>query len=84
MREANWCADVLAKMEISNNFIFVVSVEPPPMVGILLAFGKANMFCNKLINSNIKVYPVLTIKKKKVRVSNKVYYLYHNKCIQIR
>ena len=51
-REANQCADALAKMGTNRNFTFVVFVEPPPMVGTLLAFDKANMFCNRLINSN--------------------------------
>lgn len=41
---------------------FVVFVEPPPVVGTLLDFDKANMFCNRLINSNLLVYFVLTEK----------------------
>ena len=51
--KANQCANVLAKMGTSSNFIFVVFVEPLLVVGTLLAFDKANMFCNRLINSNI-------------------------------
>ena len=62
--EANQCADALAKMRTSNNFSFVVFTEPLPVVGTLFAFDKANMFCNRLINSNIWVYPFLTKKKK--------------------
>ena len=49
--EANQCADVLAKMGTSNNFSFVVFTDPPLLVDTLLAFDKANMFCNRLIIS---------------------------------
>ena len=44
----SWCS-----RWTSNNFSFVVFTEPLPVVGTLLAFDKANMFCNRLINSNI-------------------------------
>ena len=64
-REINQCANAFVKMGTSNNFSFVVFVEPQPVVGTLLAFDKANMFCNRLINSNIVVYPFITKEKNK-------------------
>ena len=42
--ETNQCADALAKIRTSSSFTFVVFAEPPPVVGTLLAFDKANMF----------------------------------------
>ena len=49
--EANQCADALAKLGAQTGSNFVVFCNPPPMVGSLLAFDKANMFCNRLVNS---------------------------------
>ena len=64
-REVNQYVDALVKMGTSNNFSFVVFVEPQPVVGTLLAFDKANMFCNRLTNSNMVVYPFITKGKNK-------------------
>jgi len=30
---------------------FAVFLSPPPVVGSILAYDKANMFCNRLVNS---------------------------------
>ena len=48
-----------------KSHFFVIFVEPLPMMDSLLAFDKANMFCNRLINSNIVVYPFITKEKNK-------------------
>ena len=64
-REINQCVNAFVKMGTSNNFSFVVFVEPQPVVGTLLAFDKANMFCNRLTNSNMVVYPFITKGKNK-------------------
>ena len=49
--EANQCADALAKLGAHSGSHFVVFCNPPPVVENLLAFDKANMFCNRLVNS---------------------------------
>ena len=50
-REANQCADALAKLGAQSGFHFVVFCNPSPVVENLLAFDKASMFCNKLVIS---------------------------------
>ena len=50
-REANQCADALAKLRAQTGSHFVVFCNPPPVVENLLAFDKANMVCNRLVNS---------------------------------
>ena len=40
--------DASAKMRTSSNFTFVIFAEPPHVVGTLLAFDKANMFCKSI------------------------------------
>ena len=49
--EANQCADALAKLGAHSGSHFVVFCNPPPVVENLLAFDKANKFCNRLVNS---------------------------------
>ena len=51
--EANQCTDALVRIGPSRSFPFAVFVEALPVVGALLAFDKANTFCNRFINSNI-------------------------------
>ena len=50
-REANQCADALAKLGAQSGSHFVVFCNPPLVVENLLVFDKANMFCNRLVNS---------------------------------
>ena len=50
-REANQCADALAKLGAQFGSHFVVFCNPLPVVENLLVFDKANMFCNRLVNS---------------------------------
>ena len=50
-REANQCVDALAKLGTQFESHFVVFCNPPPVVENLLAFDKANMVCNRLVNS---------------------------------
>ena len=50
-KEANQCADVLAKFGAILSLDFVNFVNPPPMVEDLLAFDKIELFCNRLINT---------------------------------
>ena len=52
-REANQCADTLARLRSSVVFSFVVFVEPPPVVANLLALNVVGNICNKLVNSLI-------------------------------
>ena len=49
--EVNQCADALAKLGAQSGSHFVVFCNPPPVVENLLAFDKANMVCNRLVNS---------------------------------
>ena len=48
---ANQCADALAKLGAQSLSHFVVFYNPPPVVETLLALDKANMHCNRLVNS---------------------------------
>ncbi|XP_050273143.1 uncharacterized protein LOC126716155 [Quercus robur] len=50
-REANQCADALAKLGASSLDSFVIFLYPPPMVENILAFDKACLRCNRLIIS---------------------------------
>ena len=45
-REANRCADRLAKMGADLTTDFQISYEPPPVVDSVLTFDKAEIFCN--------------------------------------
>ena len=50
-REANQCVDALAKLGSQSLYSFVVFCNPPAMVEAILAFDKASMYCNRLVNS---------------------------------
>ena len=50
-RESNQCADALARIGSRRNFPFAVFVDPPPVVDAILAFDKANIFCNRLVSN---------------------------------
>ena len=50
-REANQCADALAKLGSQTLYSFAVFCNPPPMVEPILTFDKANIRCNRLLNS---------------------------------
>ena len=50
-REANQCADALAKLGANSLDSFVIFLYPPPVVDILLAADKACVRCNRIINS---------------------------------
>ena len=50
-REANQCADALAKLGASSLDSFVIFLHPPPVVENILVSDKACLRCNRLINS---------------------------------
>ena len=50
-REANQCADALAKLGASSLDSFVIFLYPPPVVESILVADKACLRCNRLINS---------------------------------
>ena len=50
-REANQCADALAKLGAQSFTHFVVFCNPPLVVETLLVFDKTSMHCNRLVNS---------------------------------
>ena len=50
-REANQCADALAKIGAQSLYSFVTFCSPPSVVEDILAFDKANLRCNRLVNS---------------------------------
>ena len=50
-RETNQYADALAKLGASSLSSFAVFFSPPPMVERIMAFDKANLYCNRLVNS---------------------------------
>ena len=50
-REANQCVDALAKLGVQSLANFVVFCNPPPVVDPILVLDKANMRCNRLVNS---------------------------------
>ena len=49
-REANQCADVLAKMGAASLTSFVVFWTPLPVVDSILAHDKANVCCNRIVS----------------------------------
>ena len=49
-REANQCADALAKMGATAQNSFVVFWTPPSVVDSIVAHDKANVFCNRLVS----------------------------------
>ena len=49
--EANQCTDALARMGSRRNFPFAIFVDPPPVVDDILAFDKANIFCNRFVSN---------------------------------
>ena len=49
-REANQCADALAKMGAQSLCSLDVFCNPMSMVEAILAADKANMYCNRLVN----------------------------------
>ena len=50
-REANQYADALAKLGAQSLYSFAIFCNPPLVVEAILAFDKANMHCNRLVNS---------------------------------
>ena len=48
-REANYCADRLAKMGADLHTDYLSLYNPPPVVVDLLALDKAGHVCNRLI-----------------------------------
>ncbi len=48
-REANQCADAMAKLSLNLDVSFITFVNPPLVVVNLLAFDKAKLYCNCLI-----------------------------------
>ena len=48
-REANQCADTLARFGGSSISNFVVFLSPPPVVADLLLADKEATFCNRLV-----------------------------------
>ena len=50
-REANQCANALAKLGATSLTSFVVFSTPPPVVDSVLAHDKTNVFCNRIVNS---------------------------------
>ena len=49
-REANQCADALARLGSSVVPPFFVFVEPPPVVAKVLALDAAGNVCNRIVN----------------------------------
>ena len=49
LREANQCADTMAKLSLNLDVSFITFVNQPPVVVNLLAFDKAELYCNCLI-----------------------------------
>ena len=50
-REANQCVDALTKLGSQSLYSFAVFCNPPLMTEAILAFNKASMHCNRLVNS---------------------------------
>ena len=63
-REANQCADAIAKLGASSVTSFVVFLHPLPMVERILANDKARLCCNRLVNAWFNAISLLTQKKK--------------------
>ena len=77
-REANQCADALAKLGASSVDSFVIFLYPPPVVESILASDKACLQCNRLLISLMK-FSLLTKKKKKQMVGtalNRVFFFF--------
>ena len=51
--EANQCTDALARIGSRCIFPFAIFVDPPHVVDAILAFDKANTFCDRLVFSDI-------------------------------
>ena len=49
--EANQCVDALAKLGSQSLYNFAVFCNSPPVVEAILAFDKANIHCNRLVNT---------------------------------
>ena len=49
-KEANQCADALAKLGASSVDSFVIFLYSSPVVESIIASDKANLRCNRLIN----------------------------------
>ena len=49
-REANQCADALAKMGAASLTSFVVFWTPLPVVDSILAHDRANVCCNRIVS----------------------------------
>ena len=49
-REANQCANALAKLGACSVDSFVIFLYPSPVVESIIASNKANLRCNRLIN----------------------------------
>ena len=49
-REANQCADALAKLGASNVDSFIIFLYPPPVVESIITSNKASLRYNRLIN----------------------------------
>ena len=49
-RENNQCADVSAKLGVQSLSSFVAFCNPPLVVESILAFDKASVHCNRLVN----------------------------------
>ena len=50
-KEANQCADALAKFGVTLSSDYVNFVYSPTMVEDLLTFNKAELYCNRLIRN---------------------------------
>ena len=48
-RVANQCTDALARIGSRCIFPFAIFVDPPHVVDAILAFDKANTFCDRLV-----------------------------------
>ena len=49
-REDNQCADALVKLGAQSLSSFVAFCNPPPVVESIMAFDKASLHCNRLVN----------------------------------
>ena len=50
-KEANQCADALAKFGVTLSFDYINFVNSLTMVEDLLTFNKAELYCNRLIRN---------------------------------
>lgn len=63
-QEANQCVDALAKLGASSLSSFAIFLSPLPIVEKIMAFDKANFYCNRLVNSQF--YALITVYKKNI------------------